>query len=423
MLHAELSEAALRRGKHVLQEKPTALTLAEGERVRAAAEQSGRVFGIVHNFQFARSTLKLQRLLAEGRLGEVFSINAFQSSSPLRRLPEWSEELPLGLFCDESPHFFYLFRAFGGHTEITDVVVKRSRRKPATPHLVTAHLDTELAPAFLYCSFESSVSEWYFMLICERAVAVIDIFRDLLIVAPHDKTHLAPDMMRTSLAGTWQHWLGVARSGSLHMAKRLSYGMDEVVRRFLDGVETGTEPQGVGLTDALEVLRLQQDVVARSEQEVVARGEGPEAAVCRPRRRLRRPLPAARGRRGAVHAEPLGPPGGARVGRAGGDGRRGGAGARVERLAAGHARACAWPCSRPPRSWTGACRCRGRRTELATLLRRLLRGPAGRGGQQHPVLPDVVAGRRAGAVRAAASAAHRARLGCGATRKLAPPTR
>ncbi len=265
MVHAELSCAALRMGKHVLQEKPTALSAAEGERIRRAAEESGRTFGIVHNFQFARSTLRLQRLLAEGRLGEVLSINAFQSSSPLRRLPEWSEELPLGLFCDESPHFFYLFRAFGGDVRMTDVVVKPSRRKPATPHLVTAHLDTDLAPAFLYCSFESSVSEWYFILICEKAVAIIDIFRDLLIVAPQDGTHLAPDMMRTSLVGTWQHWLGVARSGSRYFAKRLSYGMDEVVRRFLDGVDTGAEPLGVGLTDALEVLRLQQEIVDRTQ--------------------------------------------------------------------------------------------------------------------------------------------------------------
>jgi len=261
MFHAQLSCEALSRGKHVLQEKPTALSAAEGEEIRRAAADAGRIFGVVHNFQFARSTIKLQRLLAEGRLGEVLSINAFQASSPLRRLPEWSEELPLGLFCDESPHFFYLFRAFGGDVRLTDVVIKASRRKPATPHLVTAHLDTELAPAFLYCSFESSVSEWYFMLICEKAVAVIDIFRDLLIVSPQDGTHLAHDMMRTSLAGTWQHWLGVVRSGSRHVAKRLSYGMDEVVKRFLDGVETGDEPEGVGLTDALEVLRLQQEVV------------------------------------------------------------------------------------------------------------------------------------------------------------------
>jgi scyllo-inositol 2-dehydrogenase (NADP+) len=261
MYHAELSCRALRMGKHVLQEKPTALSAAEGDEIRRASEEAGRVFGVVHNFQFARSTLKLQRLLVEGRLGEVLSINAFQASSPLRRLPEWSEELPLGLFCDESPHFFYLFRAFGGEVSITDVVIKESHKKAATPHLVTAHLDTELAPGFLYCSFESSVSEWYFMLICEKAVAIIDIFRDLLIVTPEDGTHLAPDMMRTSLTGTWQHWLGVARSGSRYFAKRLSYGMDEVVGRFLDGVDAGREPDGIGLTDALEVLRLQQQVV------------------------------------------------------------------------------------------------------------------------------------------------------------------
>jgi predicted dehydrogenase len=260
MVHAELSCAALRRGKHVLQEKPTGVTLAEGEAIATAAGESRRVFGIVHNFQFARSTIRLKSLLAEGRLGDVLSINAFQMSSPLRRLPAWSEELPLGLFWDESPHFFYLFRAFGGDARLTDVVVKRSRRKPATPHLVTVHLDTQLAPAFLYCSFESSVSEWYFVLICERAVAVIDIFRDLLIVSPHDGPHLARNMMRTSFAATVQHWLGVLRSGSLHVAGRLSYGMDDVVGRFLDGVERQNEPQDVGLADALAVLRLQEQV-------------------------------------------------------------------------------------------------------------------------------------------------------------------
>jgi scyllo-inositol 2-dehydrogenase (NADP+) len=261
MWHAQLSCEALRRGKDVLQEKPTALSLQEGEQIRQAATEAGRIFAVVHNFQFARSTNKLHGLLERHALGEVLSINAFQASSPLRRLPEWSEELPLGLFYDESPHFFYLFRAFGGEVKVTDAVIKGSTRKPATPHLLTAHMDTDLAPAFLYCSFESSVSEWYFMLICEKAVAVIDIFRDTLVVIPEDGTHLGRDMMRTSWTVTAQHWMGVLRSGSRYVAGRLSYGMDEVVKRFFDATETGSEPASMGLTEALEVLRLQQEIV------------------------------------------------------------------------------------------------------------------------------------------------------------------
>jgi hypothetical protein len=39
--------------------------------------------------------------------------------------------------------------------------------------------------------------------------------------------------------------------------------MDEVVQRFLDGVDAGSEPAGIGLTDALTVLRLQHEVVER----------------------------------------------------------------------------------------------------------------------------------------------------------------
>ena len=45
-LHADMAVTALAAGKHVLLEKPMATTLADAERLVAAAERSGRYLGI-----------------------------------------------------------------------------------------------------------------------------------------------------------------------------------------------------------------------------------------------------------------------------------------------------------------------------------------------------------------------------------------
>jgi scyllo-inositol 2-dehydrogenase (NADP+) len=264
MEHAAVTCEALRRGKHVLQEKPTAMTPEEGERIAAEVESSGRTFAIVHNFQFANSALRLRKLLDGGTLGRVLSLNAVQTSSPKRKLPVWAESLPLGLFYDESPHFMYLFRAFGGRTSVVDVSVRSHRQ--ATPHILTAHLDCEVAPGFMYCNFQSGVSEWHFAAICERGTAIMDVFRDVLVFLPEDGGHTAARVMTTSLAATATHWAGVATSGVRMVNHSLLYGNDEVVRRFLDAAEASRQPEKLAVADALDVLRLQHDILTQANR-------------------------------------------------------------------------------------------------------------------------------------------------------------
>lgn len=69
--HADWAVKALQAGKHVLVEKPLALTAADAERVFDAAEQAGRqaVEGVM--FRHHPQTLLAQRLVAEGRIGEL----------------------------------------------------------------------------------------------------------------------------------------------------------------------------------------------------------------------------------------------------------------------------------------------------------------------------------------------------------------
>jgi scyllo-inositol 2-dehydrogenase (NADP+) len=262
--HGGVARAALLAGKHVLLEKPMTLHLREAEELVEIAKERALVLAIVHNFQFASSALRLRRLIASGALGEIRGLLCFQASTADRRLPAWYEELPLGLFYDEAPHLLYLLRAFGGDVEVQSVTVAPSTLGRVTPAVLTAHLRAGRVPAVLYNNFEAPVSEWHFTVYGTRAVGIIDVFRDVLVTVPYDGEHRAADVMRTSFAAISSHLAGVVRSGLRMLSGRLLYGNEEIVKRFLDAVETGTLPREISGEDGLAVLRLQHRIIAEA---------------------------------------------------------------------------------------------------------------------------------------------------------------
>lgn len=74
-LHAEIAIAALRAGKHVICEKPTALNVAEAENMFAAAQAAPNQLAIIdHELRFHPQRAHLRRLVREGYLGNVLSL-------------------------------------------------------------------------------------------------------------------------------------------------------------------------------------------------------------------------------------------------------------------------------------------------------------------------------------------------------------
>ncbi len=71
-LHAPVSIAALKAGKHVLCEKPMARTTAEAEAMLSAAADSERKLMIHFNYRFAPAATMLHRFVAEGGMGHVY---------------------------------------------------------------------------------------------------------------------------------------------------------------------------------------------------------------------------------------------------------------------------------------------------------------------------------------------------------------
>lgn len=269
MAHHDLVCAALQRGLHVITEKPFAMSVAEGESMLAAAANARRTLAVVHNFQFARSMMRLKRDLANGQLGKIRGVRAIQMGNPARRLPTWYEELPLGLFYDESPHLLYLLSSVAGDLNLLKAVSAESRRGNATPSQIDAWFDAPGTdyPITLSCNFESALSEWHLLVHGSKGVGIVDIFRDIYLRLPNDGGHGTTEVLKTSIAATAQHWWQHIASGVPHVTGKLRYGNDEVFRRFAAaaaGDAGALEP--ISAVMAQRILTLQHSIIDHRER-------------------------------------------------------------------------------------------------------------------------------------------------------------
>lgn len=99
MFHAELAIAALEAGKHVLCEKPLAVTPEEVRRIIAARDRSGRQLMTAQHQRFRGVSQALKREVEAGALGDIYHARGWM----LRR----SAYIP-------TPTFVYRDRAGGG---------------------------------------------------------------------------------------------------------------------------------------------------------------------------------------------------------------------------------------------------------------------------------------------------------------------
>jgi xylose dehydrogenase (NAD/NADP) len=73
-MHAEWSIKAMRAGKHVLCEKPFALTLEEVDAMIAASKETGKVLAEAFMYRHHPQTLKAKEIVESGKLGKILVI-------------------------------------------------------------------------------------------------------------------------------------------------------------------------------------------------------------------------------------------------------------------------------------------------------------------------------------------------------------
>ena len=115
--HAEHAITAMENHKHVIVEKPMALTLEECDRMIAAAERNRVRLMVAHTRSFNPPIRKMREIVRGGSLGRVIQINTWRYAPWLAR-PRLIEELDTklggGVCYRQAPHQVDIVRLLGG---------------------------------------------------------------------------------------------------------------------------------------------------------------------------------------------------------------------------------------------------------------------------------------------------------------------
>ena len=105
--HAPQAIAAAKAGKHILSEKPLALTLADAEAMVRTAKEKGLVFGTNHHLRNAVTHRTMRRLIKAGAIGKPLAARVFHAVYLPPRLQGWrlkSPEAGGGVILDITVH-------------------------------------------------------------------------------------------------------------------------------------------------------------------------------------------------------------------------------------------------------------------------------------------------------------------------------
>ncbi len=157
-LHAEMTVAACKAGKHVSVQKPMALTVCEADQMIDAAERAGVILRVYENFVFYPPHVLAKEMIEAGEIGEPQMIRMHVSTGT--RDSAWNVPLSAWLWrfdekrCGGGPlvfdhgyHLFSLARYLMGEVERVYAWIDRTRVIP------TKHLD---APATIMFQFKSA---------------------------------------------------------------------------------------------------------------------------------------------------------------------------------------------------------------------------------------------------------------------------
>ena len=114
-LHAEHAIMAAQRGKHIIVEKPMAMTLAECDAMNEAAEKHGVKLLCGHTHSFDPPVRKIREIVKGGELGKLCMIHSWNFNEFMYR-PRMKHELAMsrGVVLNQGPHHVDIVRLIGG---------------------------------------------------------------------------------------------------------------------------------------------------------------------------------------------------------------------------------------------------------------------------------------------------------------------
>ena len=196
--HAKWALRALRSGRHVVVEKPFAITTEQADEILAAAAAGGRYAAVYQNRRFDPDHLALRRVVRSGAIGEVFHLEAFVGGYGH----------PCNLWHSDAEVSGGAFYDWGAHTldQILDLVTEPVESVTAAEHKrvwldvtnadhsrLTLHFASGAEATFVYSDLAAALKpRWY---VLGTRGAVVGHWRTERVIARSDIGTLAEDVL------------------------------------------------------------------------------------------------------------------------------------------------------------------------------------------------------------------------------------
>jgi predicted dehydrogenase len=241
--HADLAIQCLSRGRHVLVEKPLALSVGDGERIAEAALRTGLVVLVGHLMLYHPAVESLRTRVAAGELGDIFYLSSVRAN--LGRLR--SDENALWSF---GPHDLSMIDHIVPATPTTVVARGGSFLQPGIADVVFVNL--EMAPrimAQVHLSWLNPHKERRLTIVGSKKMAEFDDCAGEK-VRIYDRGYDRPPEF-----ATFAEYLTL-RNGDIYIPQiPMTEPLAAEARHFVDCIQQGTVPR-TDLASGMRVVRL-----------------------------------------------------------------------------------------------------------------------------------------------------------------------
>ena len=179
--HLDITLRAFQAGKHVLVEKPMAVTPSEADEMVDAARQSGKRLGVLFNNRFRADVKKLRELVLDGTLGNIYHaslVTAMLRTQDYYDRLEWRgtwEHEGGGVLINQGIHHLDLFQWLLGMPRSVISVGRTYKHKIEVEDYVSAlfQYDSGMA-ATVHCNTLQAPGQQRLEIWGERAGVVLD---------------------------------------------------------------------------------------------------------------------------------------------------------------------------------------------------------------------------------------------------------
>ena len=237
--HAGLALTALAAGRHVYVEKPFAITLAEAERMAAAAAAAGRQMMVGHLIRYHDAFLELQAQVGSGVIGSVRHVTANRLAMGRIRATE-------SVIHDLCPHDISLILAIMGGMPTAVSCAGASHVTAGNPDMLSTLFAFEGGrSATMTTSWMSPYKEHRLVVTGSKGSIVFDDTRPWAEKLTLYRDSITPDGDN----------FAVARARPLHLPLEEAEPLKQEMQAFITSCETGL-PAPTAVDDALAVQRV-----------------------------------------------------------------------------------------------------------------------------------------------------------------------